>query len=205
MYLSTSLGPLYNHLRCDIKIFFTVPSLWDDAAKAASRAATIQAGISSDNKDGRLTLIPEPEEAVIFCSKSRLLELSLHNVVLVADCGKGIVDLAAYQVDQECPVANVPSALSLCMTPSGDSCGSTALNRNSPNVTRSRIRLMYLLDGSVIAGKVYSESIKDFENRIKSGFTNNGQKWAVDVVVEADPPEAGIEEGYITFTYDEIL
>ena len=31
------------------------------------------------------------------------------------------------------------------------------------------------------------------------------QKWAVDVGIEAEFPEAGIEEGYMTFTNEEIL
>jgi len=45
----------------------------------------------------------------------------------------------------------------------------------------------------------------DFENRIKADFRNNNQKWAVDVGIEAEFPEAGIEEGYMTFTNEEIL
>lgn len=64
---------------------------------------------------------------------------------------------------------------------------------------------MKLPDGSRTAGKVYAKCIMDFENRIKADFRNNGQKWAVDVGIEADFPEAGIEEGYMTFTNEEIL
>ena len=54
-------------------------------------------------------------------------------------------------------------------------------------------------------GRVYAKCIIDFENRIKTGFRNNGQKWAVDVGIETEFPEAGIEEGYMTFTNEEIL
>jgi len=36
----------------------------------------------------------------------------------------------------------------------------------------------------------------EFDNRIKNDFRNNGQKWAVDVGIEAEIPEADIEEGY---------
>jgi len=64
---------------------------------------------------------------------------------------------------------------------------------------------MKLPDGSKTAGRVYAKCIMDFENRIKSDFRNNGQKWAVDVGIEAEFPEAGIEEGYMTFTNEEIL
>jgi hypothetical protein len=45
----------------------------------------------------------------------------------------------------------------------------------------------------------------DFENRIKGDFRNNGQKWAVDVGIELEWPEAGIEEGYMCFNNEEIL
>jgi len=45
----------------------------------------------------------------------------------------------------------------------------------------------------------------DFENRIKADFRNNGSKWAVDVGIEAEFPEAGIEEGYMSFSNEEIL
>src|SRR4051794_18557016 len=64
---------------------------------------------------------------------------------------------------------------------------------------------MKLPDGLRIVGKVYAKCINDFENRIKRDFRNTGQKWAVDVGLEADFPEAGIEAGYMLFTNEEIL
>jgi len=45
----------------------------------------------------------------------------------------------------------------------------------------------------------------EFDNRIKYEFRNNGQKWAVDVGIEAEIPEADIEEGYMVWTNEEIL
>jgi len=54
-------------------------------------------------------------------------------------------------------------------------------------------------------GKIYGKSILDFENRIKGDFRNNGQKWATDVGIVRDSPEADIEEGYMVFTNEEIL
>lgn len=45
----------------------------------------------------------------------------------------------------------------------------------------------------------------EFENRIKRDFRNNGQKWAVDVGIEDEWPELGIEEGYMTWTNEEIF
>ena len=67
------------------------------------------------------------------------------------------------------------------------------------------LALKYTRLSAETAGKFYAKCIMDFENRIKSDFRNNGQKWAVDVGIEAEFPEAGIEEGYMTFTNEEIL
>lgn len=64
---------------------------------------------------------------------------------------------------------------------------------------------MGLPNGSKTAGRVYAKCIMDFENRIKGDFRNNGQKWAVDVGIESEWPEAGIEEEYMCFNNEEIL
>ncbi|KAK0280312.1 hypothetical protein LTS16_001302 [Friedmanniomyces endolithicus] len=198
--LQKTLGEVFNREERNIRYFLTVPAIWNDAGKAATRAAAIQAGFLRDDNDNRLTLITEPEAAAMFCAKTGLLNLKVHDAVLIVDCGGGTVDLIAYEVEEESPFT-----VAECTAGSGDSCGSTALNRNFSNILRAKIRKMKLPDGSKTAGKVYAKCIMDFENRIKADFRNNGQKWAVDVGIEAEFPEAGIEEGYMTFTNEEIL
>ena len=198
--LQNTLGEVFNREERNIRYFLTVPAIWNDAGKAATRAAAIQAGFLRDENDNRLSLITEPEAAAIFCAKTGLLNLKLQDAILIVDCGGGTVDLIAYEVEEE-----VPFTVAECTAGSGDSCGSTALNRNFSNILRAKIRKMKLGDGSKTAGKVYAKCIMDFENRIKADFRNNGQKWAVDVGIEAEYPEAGIEEGYMTFTNEEIL
>ncbi|KAL5609555.1 hypothetical protein FOVSG1_004236 [Fusarium oxysporum f. sp. vasinfectum] len=64
---------------------------------------------------------------------------------------------------------------------------------------------MRLPDGSKIARKVYAKCISDFERRIMIEFRNNGQEWDIDVAIETEFPEAGIKEGYMSYTNDEIL
>jgi actin-like ATPase involved in cell morphogenesis len=198
--LQKTLGEVFNREERNIRYYLTVPAIWNDHAKAATRKAAIQAGFLRDENDNRLTLITEPEAAAMFCSKTGLLNLKIHDAVLIVDCGGGTVDLIAYEVEEE-----QPFSVAECTAGSGDSCGSTALNRNFSNILRAKIRKMKLPDGSRTAGKVYAKCIMDFENRIKADFRNNGQKWAVDVGIEAEFPEAGIEEGYMTFTNEEIL
>ncbi|KAL5378490.1 hypothetical protein DPSP01_009071 [Paraphaeosphaeria sporulosa] len=198
--LQKTLGEVFNREERNIRYYLTVPAIWNDAGKAATRAAAIQAGFLRDENDNRLTLITEPEAAAMFCTKTGLLNVKVHDAVLIVDCGGGTVDLIAYEVEEE-----QPFSVAECTAGSGDSCGSTALNRNFSNILRAKIRKMKLPDGSKTAGKVYAKCIMDFENRIKADFRNNGQKWAVDVGIEAEFPEAGIEEGYMTFTNEEIL
>ncbi|CAK7217357.1 hypothetical protein SBRCBS47491_003136 [Sporothrix bragantina] len=198
--LQKTLGEVFNREERNIRYYLTVPAIWNDAGKAATRAAAIQAGFLRDENDNRLTLVSEPEAAALFCSKTGLLKLKVHDALLIVDCGGGTVDLIAYEVEEENPFT-----VAECTAGSGDSCGSTALNRNFSNILRTKIRKMKLPDGSKMAGRVYAKCIMDFENRIKADFRNNGQKWAVDVGIEAEFPEAGIEEGYMTFTNEEIL
>ena len=59
---------------------------------------------------------------------------------------------------------------------------------------------MKLHNGVRPVSRVYAKCIIYFENFIKAGFRNNGQKWAVDVGFEP-----GIEDGYMIFTNEEIL
>lgn len=198
--LQKILGDVFNREERRIRYYLTVPAIWNDAAKNATRAAAIQAGYLRDNNDNRLTLITEPEAAALFCSKTGVMKLKVNDAVLIVDCGGGTVDLIAYEVEEENPFT-----VAECTAGSGDSSGSTALNRNFSNILRAKIRKMRLPDGSRTAGRVYAKCIMDFENRIKADFRNNGQRWAVDVGIEAEFPEAGIEEGYMTFTNEEIL
>jgi hypothetical protein len=123
--LQKTLGEVFNREERNIRYFLTVPAIWNDAGKAATRAAAIQAGFLRDENDNRLTLITEPEAAAMFCSKTGLLNLKVHDAVLIVDCGGGTVDLIAYEVEEEHPFT-----VAECTAGSGDSCGSTALNRN---------------------------------------------------------------------------
>jgi len=198
--LQKTLGEVFTREESRIRYYITVPAIWDDAGKAATRAAAIQAGFVSGNDDNRLTLVTEPEAAAMFCSKAGLLNLKVRDAVLIVDCGGGTVDLISYEVEEENPFT-----VAECTGGSGDSCGSTALNRNFSNILRAKIKKMNLPEGSKAVGRVYARCIMDFENRIKAQFRADGQQWAVDVGIEAAFPAAGIEDGYMTFTNEEIL
>ena len=197
-YLQNVLGQVFDREEHNILYVLTVPAIWNDAAKTATRAAAIQAGFLQDENDSRLLLISEPEVAIKFCLKTGFLNPRADNVVLVVDCG-GTVNLIAYKIREEAPFA-----ISECTAGSGDFCGSLAVNKNFSNIVITKIRKMKLPDGHKTSGKVYAKCMLEFEHRIKQDFCNNGQRWAVDVGIEIELPEASIEEGYMVFTNEEI-
>lgn len=60
-------------------------------------------------------------------------------------------------------------------------------------------------EGSKTLGRMYAKSIIEFDKRIKRDFRNNGQRWAVDIGIETEWPEHGIEEGFMVYDNDEVL
>ncbi|KAF2815673.1 uncharacterized protein BDZ99DRAFT_432368 [Mytilinidion resinicola] len=198
--LVKSLGPRIPNDASIVRYYFSHPPIWNEGAKTAFRRAIVHAGYVQDVNDPRVTLMSGPEASAHFCFKTGLLNLKQHDAVLIVDCGASFVDLVALELRSESPFR-----VQECTGSSGDACGSNAVNRNFSNILRGKIRKMGLPDGSKTAGKIYAKSIMEFENRIRTDFRNNGQKWAADVGIEAEFPEAGIEEGYMTFTNEEIL
>ena len=101
--LQKALGEVFTREERNIRYYLTVPAIWNDAGKAATRTAAIQAGFLRDENDNRLTLVSEPEAAALFCAKSGLLNLKVGDAILIVDCGGGTVDLIAYEVEEEQP------------------------------------------------------------------------------------------------------
>ncbi|KAF5710796.1 hypothetical protein FGLOB1_5326 [Fusarium globosum] len=83
--------------------------------------------------------------------------------------------------------------------------GPTLIAQRFAEMVRIKAKRMRLPDGSRIAGRVYKKCIDDFEDRIFSDFRNNGQEWDIDVAIETEFPDAGIKNGFMTYTNDEIL
>lgn len=116
--LKKLLAEVFDREERNIMYYFTIPSIYDQHAKDAFRAAIIQAGYLRDEHDDRLTLVEEPKALAMFCSKTGLLNLRKHDALLVVDGGGGTVDLLAYEVTEESPFTIREITAS-----SGDSCG----------------------------------------------------------------------------------
>lgn len=81
-------------------LVLTVPAIWSDAAKDATRKAAVRAGIGSN-----IRMISEPEAAAVYTLKS-IQPNHLHpgNNFIVCDAGGGTVDLISYEVEQTSPL-----------------------------------------------------------------------------------------------------
>ncbi|EKG21116.1 Heat shock protein Hsp70 [Macrophomina phaseolina MS6] len=130
------VAQLCKHFRKEIfyatpmECWLTVPAIWSDAAKDATRAAAIEAGFASRPGD-EVKLITEPEAAALAALKPHVVPNSLDPVVpsegiLVCNCGGGTVDITTYTIEQFYPKL---SSKELCVG-IGGKCGSTAIDRH---------------------------------------------------------------------------
>lgn len=81
---------------------------------------------------------------------------------------------------------------------------SDTLDGRFAQMLRERLKLMNLPVGSRTVKRVFTKSLADFNDRVKPDFRNNGQVWNVDVGIESEFPGAGIKDGYIAFSNEDI-
>ncbi|KKY15950.1 putative hsp70-like protein [Diplodia seriata] len=113
-----------------VECWITVPAIWSDAAKDATRSAALDAGFGSRNFD-KVNLIPEPEAAALAALKPHLDSASIDPIspgedVLICDCGGGTVDITTYTILETTPRLQFQE---LCVGV-GAKCGSTYIDRN---------------------------------------------------------------------------
>ncbi|KAE9990671.1 hypothetical protein EG327_001066 [Venturia inaequalis] len=108
------------------EFWFTTPSIWSDAAKAATKRAAYAAGFGSRDGD-RIFVISEPEAAAIATLKYLAVDEQVHvgNGVLICDCGGGTVDITTYTIINTTPELEFEELL----VGVGGKCGSTFIDR----------------------------------------------------------------------------
>jgi molecular chaperone DnaK (HSP70) len=109
-YMKRIVGLLYERVldvqqerikKDEIAYFVTVPAIWTDMHKAIMRQAVIRSGIvSQENAFSHLTLVLEPEAALLYATQGMKSRLALNNgdIVLIVDAGHGTVDLTTHEV-----------------------------------------------------------------------------------------------------------
>lgn len=116
--LQRVLGEHFTRNQHDIRWCFPTTTTWDESGTRALRAAIVGAGFVGTISDHRLTLLPELEASAHFCGESRWGEVQAGAAIIVAECGGGTVDLAAFIVESQDPFR-----VKQLTSPTGDSCG----------------------------------------------------------------------------------
>lgn len=108
------------------EFWFTVPAIWSDAAKAATRNAACEAGFGSRRGD-EIYMVPEPEAAAIATIKYLAEDDNVQpgDGILVCDCGGGTVDITTYTIISIQPMLDLEELL----VGTGGKCGSTYIDR----------------------------------------------------------------------------
>ncbi|KAK9474219.1 uncharacterized protein V1510DRAFT_306418 [Dipodascopsis tothii] len=206
--LEKKLGGIFRREEENIRYFLTVPAIWTDAGKNATRRAAVQAGFIKDINDRRLTLITEPEAAAIFCAREDANKVHAGEAFLVVDCGGGTVDLIAYEVEDEDPFT-----VRECTTGTGELCGSVAIDMSFWTILKTKMNNIPFPADSEIAArtrhKIQRRCQQEFASVIKPKFKNRGEGEDIFIDVglgeDVSYPEADIEDGYMKFTNAEIL
>ncbi|KAL7765857.1 hypothetical protein ACKLNR_003773 [Fusarium oxysporum f. sp. zingiberi] len=176
----------------------TTPEIWADKDKTLWKRVLQRAGYLRDENDTRLSFVGEAEASIHHAILTYSLTQETKDIFIFVSCGEKIVHMSACKLLQASPFF-----ISRLM--SNENLGSTLIAQKFAEIVRTKIDRMRLPDGSKTARKVYAKCIGDFERRIMLEFRNNGQEWDIDVAIETEFPEAGIKEGYMTYTNDEIL
>ncbi|KXX73243.1 Heat shock protein SSA3 [Madurella mycetomatis] len=113
-----------------MECYLTIPAIWTDKARSATRDAAKAAGFGSRPFD-TICMIAEPEAAAIAALRKDLRPGSVNAVkagdnILIADCGGGTVDITTYTVRKTFPALEFDE---ICVG-TGGKCGSTYIDRN---------------------------------------------------------------------------
>jgi hypothetical protein len=112
-----------------LEFWFTVPAIWSDQAKDATKQAARKAGFGERARDS-FYMIPEPEAAAVATLKSLTLtgtegQIYPGDGVLICDCGGGTVDITTYQITSVSPTLEFEEML----VGTGGKFGSTYIDR----------------------------------------------------------------------------
>ncbi|KAF2154314.1 hypothetical protein K461DRAFT_312251 [Myriangium duriaei CBS 260.36] len=185
-----------------LDFILTVPAVWTDAAKEATKRAALAAGMSNN-----LQLISEPEAAAIWVLNNMIeLKPTIGDNFLICDAGGGTVDLITYEIQNTAPLS-----LREAVAGEGALCGAIFLNLQFEELVKSRVnkrtwnRIRYKAPG------IWNEALACFERDIKHQFQpptepsgNHNTKYLVALPGIPDDPDAGIKDGWISLSADEI-
>ncbi|KAK8190988.1 hsp70-like protein [Phyllosticta capitalensis] len=191
-----------------IDFWVTVPAIWSDGAKDATKKAAISAGFGARKSD-RINIISEPEAAALtalkplLSTKDSLDPIKAEDAILVCDCGGGTVDITTYRIVSVQPLQFEELCVGI-----GGKCGSTSIDRHFNNWMKRTFGLAYtrlpqkrrgpgspFMNSFEIAKKSFGSSGRFYQNYIEIDciHMNTGASNHYDA-----------EEGTVKLTWDEM-
>ncbi|RPB27245.1 actin-like ATPase domain-containing protein [Terfezia boudieri ATCC MYA-4762] len=182
-----------------IEYHLTIPAVWSEAAKTLTIQAAERAGIGSKNE---LVLITEPEAAALYCLTDMYHDLlKIGETFVVADCGRGTVDLVSYKILERKPNLKVKE-----VAVGGGLCGSVFLNRRFEAFVRKRIG-SEVVDEMIRKDRPYRKMMKDFDERLKHIFRDSSDQELLDCDLGnavRDDVTKRVEDGFLEITRKEM-
>lgn len=187
-----------------IEYWLTVPAIWSDKAKAATRQAALNAGFGSRRID-EINLIPEPEAAAMITLQTSLTQadplVQPNTGVLICDCGGGTVDITSYTISRISP------SLVLNESSKGDGakCGGTYIDRNLHRLLTERFGSAF---SSLPADRIGPNSrfMVAFESKKQQfSLSNTRKSYKLPLIMPELENKPGPVEGYDKKYKDVIL
>lgn len=196
-HLVRRYGPAFTSYT-PLEYVLTLPAIWSDAAKHATLLAASRAGMGPAHT---IKLISEPESAALYTLKTFLPSfVNTGEHLVVCDAGGGTVDIIAYRIMQRSPVQIEESAVG-----TGGLVGSGMLNFRFEELVKQRLgkeRFKELREGKP---RTWAMAARYFEEVVKRTFSESEEmEFSVPMNGLADDNEAGIEDGFMILTSEEV-
>ncbi|KAF4434707.1 hypothetical protein FACUT_7766 [Fusarium acutatum] len=175
--LQQRLGSKFLENEQRIHWIVTTPEIWENKDHEPWKRVLQRAGYLRDENDTRLSFVSEAEASIHRAILTYSLSQETEKPFIFANLGKELVSMSSCVLLQESPFFATWLTIS-------HNAGPTQIGQRFAEIVRTKIGHMRLPDGSRIARKVYGKCVSDFEGQFL---------------------EAGIKEGYMTYTNDEIL
>ncbi|KAH0016072.1 actin-like ATPase domain-containing protein, partial [Aureobasidium melanogenum] len=179
-----------------IEFVLTVPAVWSDAAKDATRKAAELAGM---NEDDNLSMITEPEAAAL-CALKTVAGVSARedDVWIICDAGGGTVDLISYEIKSLSPFL-----IEEAVSGDGDVCGSSLINMRFQAYVKSRMGAQTLERYIQRYPQGWATCLQHFEDRTKRDFDPEklpNKIYSIPLWNATDDPDADIEDNWINLS-----
>ncbi|KAK1835325.1 hypothetical protein QBC39DRAFT_274984 [Podospora conica] len=172
------MGAIYQHALSEIsktvpKAYFescarefvvSVPAIWSDKAKDATRKAAEAAGMSP------VTMIKEPEAAALYTMHSLHVTLQVGDAFVLCDAGGGTVDLITYEVVKLEPVLELKELV----PGTGSMAGSLGLNQRFGEAVKGLVGEDKYFELRKTKG--YMFAVESFDRDVKRRFNGGPQE-----------------------------